>query len=152
MLPKTHAIIGAIASVLVYFIFNISIFEALLFFFASVFIDFDHYLWHIIKEKDFSLKHAYYSFKKKGKSFDKFLKNKKKTFKMPYFIFHALEFWIILVILAYFNKLFIFILGGIAVHMISDYVEIIHGKNLIYPKVSIILTVLINRNKKKHYF
>jgi len=152
MLPKTHAIIGLIFSILIYFVFHIPVFYAALIFLASILIDFDHYLWYVLKNKDYSLNHAYYFFKEKRKKFEKLSGKEKKTYKMPYLIFHVLEFWIVLFLLSYLNKIFLFILLGIGIHMILDYVEIIYKKSVVYPKISLILTYLINNKRKKYLF
>ena len=59
MLPKWHILFGAIFSMLVYFIFNINLFQVSLIFLASIFIDFDHYLFYVFRKKDFNLKRVY---------------------------------------------------------------------------------------------
>jgi hypothetical protein len=152
MLPKIHALIGIILSILICLIFHISLFYTFVVFFASVFIDFDHYVWFVIKKKDFSLKNAYHHFKEKRKIFHKLSNKEKHKHKMPYLIFHVIEFWIILFLLSYFNKIFLFVLIGTLIHMLLDYIEIIHNKTLFYPKLSLILTYFINQKKKKHFY
>lgn len=152
MLPKTHVILGLLFSISLYFTFKITLFEAFLVLFSSIFIDFDHYLWYIFKKRDLSLKSAYSYFKEKRNKFNKLSREKKKKHKMPYLIFHVIEFWALLFLFSLTNKYFIFILIGIALHMFLDYIEIIYRKNVFYFKFSLIWTYIKNRKRDKHFF
>lgn len=151
MLPKTHVILGAAYSLFVYILYNITIIEAFLIFFASVLIDFDHYLWYIYRKKSLNLKKAYFWFKEKRKIWIKLSEKEREKYKRPYLIFHSIEFWIFLVILSFVNKLFLFILIGILFHMIFDYIEIINIKEKIYFKFSLIWIFIKNKDKKHFY-
>jgi hypothetical protein len=110
MLPKTHAILGAVFSIIICFIFHISFFNAFLIFFASVFIDFDHYIWYVHRKKSFSLKNAYNLLKKESK----------KKHKPMLHIFHTLEFMILVFILSFFWQGFLFIFIGMIFHSALD--------------------------------
>ena len=63
MLPKWHALIGFIVSYIIYWFTTITIFQGVIIFLASIFIDIDHYLYYIVAKKRFSLKSAYNWFK-----------------------------------------------------------------------------------------
>ena len=152
MLPKIHAIVGAAVSILIFFIFHITFFEAFLILFASIFIDFDHYLWYLIKNKDWKLKNSYQSFKEKRLLWNNLSKKEKKEHKMPIFIFHVIEFWIILILLSFISKYFIYVLLGVLIHMILDYLETIYTKSLFYPKLSLIFTYLKNKKRERHFY
>jgi len=108
MLPKTHALLGLIFSLIIFFIFHITPFYTSLIFFSSVFIDTDHYLWYVIQKKDFNLKKAFY-----------FFKNLKKH--PPYLmIFHTLEFFLLILILSFFWKSFFYVFLGMLFHVSLD--------------------------------
>jgi len=108
MLPKTHALLGLIFSLIIFFILHITPFYTSLIFFSSVFIDTDHYLWYVIQKKDFNLKKAFY-----------FFKNLKKH--PPYLmIFHTLEFFLLILILSFFWKSFFYVFLGMLFHVSLD--------------------------------
>ena len=128
MLPKTHAILAAIFSLLIYFIFHLYLFSVVLIFLASVFIDFDHYLWYFYRKKSLNLKDAYFWFKEKRQKWLKLSKKGREDYKRVYLVFHSIEFWIILGLLSFINQIFLFILIGVLFHMILDYIEIFYVK------------------------
>ncbi len=139
MLPKTHAILGIISSILIYFIFKITFFEAFLIFFASVFTDFDHYTWYVLKKKDFSLKNAYI-FQKK----EMHIKHKPIMH-----IFHTIEFLILILILSYFFNLLWFLLIGMLFHSFLDIIDMQYRGILNLREYS--LTRYIMSDKKNYY-
>ncbi len=147
MLPKIHIIFGAIISIIIYLVFNLNLIQAGLIFFASFLIDFDHYFYYIFLKKDFSLKNAYCWYIKKMKILLVLPKKERETFKKPIFIFHGIEFWFLLIIFYFFNKIIFFILVGILTHMILDFLELIYIKESLYSKFSQIYTSLKNKNK-----
>jgi hypothetical protein len=151
MLPKTHAILGAVFSLLIYFIFHLSFFNVILIFLASVFIDSDHYLWYVYIKKSINLKNAYYWFREKREKWLKLSKKEKEDHKRVYLIFHCIEFWIVLLALSLTNKIFLFILIGVLFHMIFDYIEILYLKEKLYPKFSLIYIYFKNKDKKHFY-
>ena len=151
MLPNTHAILGAVFFILIYFIFHITLFNTFLIFFATVFIDFDHYLWYVYRKKSFNLIKAYFWFKEKRKKWLQLSEKEREKHRRAYLIFHSIEFWILLFLLSFMNKLFLFILIGVLFHMIFDYIEIIYVKEKFYFKFSLIWIYLKNDNKKHFY-
>lgn len=152
MLVKTHIILGLIFSLSIYLIFHIAFFEMIIIFLSSFLIDFDHYLIFLIKHRRFSIKKSYVFFKKRAIKFRKISKKQKNSYKMPFLIFHNIEFFILLFLLGFFNKLFFFVLIGICFHMFLDYIDLAYHKFPVYFKVSLIWTYLENRKKKKHFF
>ena len=149
MFPKVHILIGAIISILLYIIFPITSVQTLTIFLASFLIDIDHYLFYIFIKRDISLKRAINYFYSHRVKWLKLSKEEKRKFKRFTFIFHNIEFWLILLILAQFYTIFYFILLGFAIHISLDYIEIIYMKEAFYPKVSIIYTYLKNKSKIK---
>ena len=147
MYPKYHIIFGAIATFIIYIIFSITLLQATIIFLSSFLIDFDHYLIYFLKKKDTSLKNARRYFKgTKDKWIETPLKERKKV-KHHIIIFHGIEFWIILLILAQFYSLFYYVLLGIAIHMFLDYIDIISLRAPFYTKFSQIYVYLTNKKK-----
>lgn len=146
MLPKIHIILGAIFSILFYFIFQISLFHASLIFFSSFLIDFDHYLYYIIAKKDLSLKNSYKWFVEKRRKILQKPFEERKKYKHPVLIFHGIEFWIVILLLGFIYHVFLFILIGIGIHMILDFVDLISIKEPFYSKLSQIIVIIKNKN------
>jgi hypothetical protein len=151
MLPKTHAILKAIFSILLYVLFHTSLFNVLIVFLSSFLIDFDHYLWFLYRKKSFNLKKAYFWFKEKRKKWLELSKKEREKHRRAYLIFHSIEFWMLLLFLSFFNKIFLFILLGVLFHMIFDYIEIFYVKEKFYFKLSLIWIYLKNKDKKHFY-
>ncbi|MBU3940387.1 MAG: hypothetical protein KKH88_00465 [Nanoarchaeota archaeon] len=85
---------------------------AIIVFFSGFLIDIDHYIYYILKKRDFSLKKAYEC-------------EKKHFGKDRLHIFHTIEFYILIFSLAIFHPFFFFILIGISFHQIIDIVDVI---------------------------
>jgi hypothetical protein len=113
MLPKWHAVLGFIFALFIYLIFPITLFEAGVIIFASIFIDFDHYMWYVKRYKDFNLKRAYYRIKEHQK-------HNKKTLM----IFHTIEFLILTAIFGIFFNIFFFFFIGMLFHSILDFIDL----------------------------
>ncbi|MBW2997168.1 hypothetical protein KY349_02390 [Candidatus Woesearchaeota archaeon] len=74
-------------------------------------IDFDHYILYVIRKKDWSLKRAiaYY-------------RTRRYAIKRPVLhIFHTIEAFAVLIILAFYNNIFMTILAGYLLHMLLDF-------------------------------
>ncbi len=138
MLPKTHAIAGGIFSILIYFIFQISLFNAFLIFLASFLIDFDHSVWYICRKKDFSLKKAY-----------NLLKSIEKPPKPIMVIFHTIEFLLFMFILSFFFEPFLFLLIGMLFHSVLDIIDLEYRGIFNYREFSLIRYLFSN---KKNYY
>jgi len=105
MYPQQHFIIGLpIFLILTPFI---GLSYALVFFLSFFLVDFDHYLAYYKKKKEFSVRNAYYYWK------DRHCKDE-------LMIFHTIEFFILLFILAFFSKIFLLIFIAIIFHEILD--------------------------------
>jgi len=122
MLPKTHILFGAIFSIILYLLFQITPFQATIIFFASVLIDFDHYMLYALN-KNLSLKKAF-----------NYHKNLPKNHKPIMHIFHTIEFSL-LIILIYFlisnpplKSLILFTLIGMLFHTSLDLIDIQYNK------------------------
>ena len=80
-------------------------------FFAGFLIDVDHYIYYVLKFKDLNLKKSY-------KYFADYIK--KKHFKDVLFIFHTIEFFVLLIILSFYSKLMFLFLISTILHQILD--------------------------------
>ncbi len=148
MLPKYHIIIGAITTLIISSIFTITPLQALIIFLSSFLIDVDHYFLYIFKTKDLSLKKSIkYFFKRREEWLSLPLSERKKR-KLAIFIFHGVEFWGLLAILAIYFPIIWFVLIGILIHMILDYIDILYKKDPLYCKFSQLIVYFKNKGKE----
>ena len=153
MLPKAHVFFGFLFAYITYWFTLITIFQASLIFLASVFIDFDHYLYYVFVKKRFSLKSAYNWFKiRRDKLLQLSLKERKKH-RQYILIFHGIEPIIILFLLAKFFPLFSFIAIGFIFHIVLDLI-VEYKYRLHYYKLSVIYSIYdhILKRKVKSFF
>jgi len=113
MLPKWHILLGVVFSLILYFFFNISLFNSSIVFLVSVLIDTDHYLWWVFKKKNFSLTKSYL-----------WMKNLPKIHKPKLDIFHTIEFLIFIGVLSLIYNLFLFVLLGLLFHSTVDVIDL----------------------------
>jgi len=131
---KKHFFMGFIFSLVVYSIFpQIGIFGAGVIFLSSFLIDFDHYIYYVLKMRDFNLRKAYFWYMKRKKIVQKIQRNKLKNFYSGIDIFHGLEWVVIFSLLGFYVfNLFYFIALGMFFHLVLDW---IHHRNMpIYPR------------------
>lgn len=150
MLPKIHFLIGLFVALVLFFIFPaLEIIPILVFFLSSFLIDFDHYLYFIIKEKSFNLKKAYFWFRERGKRLRKIPKNERKNYSTGTYIFHGVEPLVLVILLGIsVHKYFFWVAAGMALHLIFDWIEKF-GISLVYPKkISVIYDLRKDLNLK----
>jgi hypothetical protein len=141
MLPKWHILFGAIFSLLIYFVFQTTLFEISLVFLSSFLFDVDHYMFGVVRNKTFNLKELYFWHKGLGRKHKPILH-----------IFHSVEFIIFLGILAYFFNMFLFILIGLIFHTILDLIDLFLVKALRSREFSLIRFTILRRKSPKKYF
>lgn len=147
MLPKYHIIIGGILSILVYNFFDVSQLEVLIIFLSSFLIDIDHYLIYGIMKNDWILKNAKkYFFNFRNKWIQNSIEERKK-YKRHIFVFHGIEFWLLLGLISFYFPITVFILYGFAIHIILDYIDYFYLKEPLYPKFSQIYVYKTNKKK-----
>ena len=146
MLPKWHILFGALVSIILYLFFNLTLYQTLIVFLSSIVVDFDHYLYYIFKYKKIGIREAYNCFSKKREKWISLKPEEREKYKRYIFIFHGVEFWIILIFFFFINKFFLWILIGITLHMILDFTEIFYNKEPFYTKFSQILVFIKNKN------
>ncbi len=110
MLPKYHILYGAIFGIVI--IPFIGILNSTIVFLASFLIDSDHYLRYVCVTRDFSIINSIRYF---------YDKSKKRLHEL--YIFHTVEFWLLLLLLGVYSEIFIYILLGILYHMAFDFID-----------------------------
>ncbi len=113
MLISRHFIISLILAIVLFPVYK---WLSLLVFVFGFLIDVDHYLWHVIISKNFSLRKAY------NYSLDK---NRDSSNEDVLHIFHVLEIWILVLLLGFINEIFFILALGLVAHLIMDFAECI---------------------------
>lgn len=130
MLPKTHALIGFLFSVFLYFAFRLTYIQVLIVFLASFLIDFDHYMYYVYKKRNFSPTKAYGWFMISRKKFNSLSNKEKKKHRVGFYLFHGLEWILLFLLMGYFlYSLFYFVAIGMFLHLILDWIMIIKEKS-----------------------
>ncbi len=148
MLPKTHIIFGALFSALLYLSkINTNILFLLGIFLSSFLIDFDHYLYYVVKTKDFSVFRAIKKMRKISKNISKTKKDNSKKYSYGVYIFHGIEALLAVFIISKFYPLFFSVLIGMSFHLLLDYIEKL--SHPMYPsKFSVILDFYMAKKLK----
>ncbi len=149
MLPKWHFLFGYVFSIVLIYFFKFSLFAGLVILLSSVFIDLDHVLIYFLKTKNLNPWKFYsWSMIKRRAWFSLPLKERKK-YGCPHFILHGLEFVLIIAFLSLFHIIFFWILWGIILHLILDFIELINRREHLSCKASQIWLWQRNKNRKK---
>jgi len=150
MYPSTHTIVGAIVSLLIWALFpSLAWWQIFIIFASSILIDVDHYLWYAIKKHDWNLRRAYNWHVEKSILFKKMSEKERSKYRHQIMILHGIEFWILLILLIFLDEVFLFVLIGIAIHMILDYIDMYRWNVPFYSKISQVYTHVMNKRKKK---
>ena len=102
---------------------------------------------YVLKNKDFSLKNARKYFFSYREKWLKLSVEERKKYKRHLFIFHGIELWIPLVLLASYFPIIWFVLIGLAIHITLDYIDYYYFKEPLYPKFSQLYVYQTNKNK-----
>ena len=120
MVPLYHTILGLIFALFTLILFpQIGFLGFFLILFASIFIDFDHYLVYCLKKNNFSLKKAYHYYLGLHK-LDLAERKKGIKRKSSLQIFHTLEFHFLVLIIGLYFTPFFYIFIGMLFHSIVD--------------------------------
>lgn len=146
-MPIWHILSGGIFSLIILFFFNLNLFELIILFLSTwLFIDLDLVISFVIKNRSLNLRKFW---KESTQSREKWLElGDRSKYKRQYRIFHSIEFLSIIVLLSFFNKIFLLVLLGFLVHLIFDWIELGYKGEDIFSKVSLYLTYQRNKNKK----
>tara|TARA_Y100000310_G_scaffold24269_1_gene23274 strand:- start:2114 stop:2554 length:441 start_codon:yes stop_codon:yes gene_type:complete len=130
MLPRWHIILGAIFTLIIWiFSPETKLFHLSLIFLSSFLIDFDHYLVALANTKKISLRKSSDYFKILSKKETKERKKKIKN-KGPLYIFHTLEFHILILISSLLRIEFFYIFLGMIFHSLLDVVWMIKSDRI----------------------
>lgn len=111
MEPGTHFIISTIAAIVLFPFYK---WLVLLIILGGVLVDIDHYLYYVVKFKDYNLKKAIKFYRKIT------LKKDVKLYGEVIRIFHTIEFLIVVLIGAFFSKYLLLIAIGSCIHVLMD--------------------------------
>ena len=122
MLPKYHFLLGIAFVTLLHFIFpQITFLNLSIIFLSSFLIDVDHIIYSFIKQGTLSPIKAYQWCIKKMKKILSLPKEKRKKIYSGFYLFHGVEWLIILFLLGiYISPFFIFICIGFSFHLLVD--------------------------------
>jgi len=147
MFPKEHIILGLMFSLVVKFIFpQIEWFYIILIFVASFMIDFDHYAMYVKKTGNFSpVESVRYYYKRiaEAKRRGEVGAKAKKSF---FFLFHTLEFHILILLMSYFWIGFLYIFIGMVFHSFLDIVKMSYKKEL-HTRWLFLIEWILDKNK-----
>ena len=129
MKPPFHIIFSLIASLILFFL-NLEPLLILLFFLSAVLIDADHYFFYIIRKKDLNFMRAYKYFKKP---------------RISVYIFHTIEFFLLLLILSLFFNFFWPIFFGCLFHIILDLTYELTQKHKKYKRIYSLVLYLLKK-------
>ncbi len=130
MLPKIHFIAGIFFIFLLYLLFpKISLIGFLIIFLSSVFIDVDHYIYYILKERDLNLVKCYNWYMLHLKKTLSLPMKKRKKIYSGFYLLHGIEWIIILFLLGtYVHPFFAFVSAGFLFHWVIDTLHEIYVK------------------------
>lgn len=131
MLPRWHIILGAIFTLIVWYLSpGISLIYLVALFLSSFLIDLDHYINASIKNKHPSLSKSFHYYKKLDERLEK-EKSKGIRKKGDFHLFHTLEFHALIAFIGYFTPLFFYIFIGMVFHSLLDIEDLLY-KDRIY--------------------
>jgi hypothetical protein len=114
-------------------------------------IDFDHYLYYAIIKKDYNPRRAVRWFFHYVEEMKKLSLEEREKYKMAIIIFHGIECWILLILLVFVHKIFLFVLIGIAIHMTLDFIDLFQRKKSLLYKISQVFVHRDNKGKKDYF-
>lgn len=124
MLPQIHFLAELIASVVLFFGFDVGVFGCFVFLMASVLIDVDHYLYYVYRKGDWSLRRAIGWFVVKRRLLEKLDKKERGEFYVGFCFLHGFESLILFCMFGYFIwDGFYFVALGFLLHLILDWVD-----------------------------
>jgi len=147
MLPKYHILIGLLASLMIYSLYELTVIQASIIFLSSFLIDVDHYLIYTWVKRDISLKNARNYFHKRRDKWMNLNTPEQKKYKRYIYAFHGIEFWLLLFWASTYLPILLFIIYGFIIHMILDYIDFIYYKQPIYAKFSQLYVYITNKKK-----
>lgn len=141
MYPTQHLILGTLFAIVLFFLFpQITLLGLAIIIVASVLIDVDHYLYYLVKEKDWSLRNAHKWFVMKTRAIRTLPRKERKIHHDVILFLHGFEPLLILYFLMPFSQYFSFVLIGFSFHLFLDILwEIILGVKI--QKLSVVYNI-----------
>ena len=151
MKPKYHLLLGTLFSIIFYLIHpKITAINFLLLWLSTwLIIDADGVPYIISKAKTINPRKFFNYYNKRKEKWESLKSKKRSEYKSPIRIFHNLEFLIILLILGNFFQPLYYIFIGFLFHLIFDCIHIIKKRENVLNKVSLLYTIITNKNKKE---
>jgi len=146
---KWHFLFGFVVSYVLVYFFNFSFSSGLVIFLASWLIDIDHYPWYVFEMKSWSPLGALRWHERTAPKWFALSRKEKNKFRWGVFVFHSLIFWIVLGGLAFLCPVFLWILIGVAIHMVADFADLIVKGEPLYIKIFPCYVMKRNKNKKR---
>jgi hypothetical protein len=150
MKPLSHLIFGIIFSLILLIIFpKIGFFGFFIIFLSSVFIDVDHYLYYVLKRKNFNLKNSFYWYVNNGEKYYSFPESKRKTLYFGLCFLHGIEviFLLFLLLIVFKNPVFLFLSTGFLFHQFIDFIDLNKKKLPTHKVLSFTSSILYAKNK-----
>jgi hypothetical protein len=111
-------------------------------------IDGDHYLWYAIEMKDWNPKNALAWYHKSILRWFKLSVKKRNEFRRGVFVCHGMLFWLALATLSFVHEIFLWVLIGVAIHMVADWIDLFGRGEPLYNKILPCCVIRRNKNKK----
>jgi len=124
MRPKYHFIFGIIFVTIFYFLFpQFSFSDLTIIFISSFLIDADHIFYSFIKNRNINPIKSYKEHSAELKNFLHFPRQKRKKIYLGFYIFHGIEWLIILFLLGFYIDYFFFLIFiGFSFHLLLDFI------------------------------
>jgi len=145
---KWHLSIGFIASYILVQFFNFNLLSGLIIFLSSWLIDIDHYFWYAIESGDWNPLNAIKWYRRSTPIWAKSSQKERDKFRRGIFVFHGICFWATLAVLSFIYRPFLYVLIGVGIHMVADWVDLWRKGDKIYYKIFPFIVIRSNKNKK----
>ena len=148
MRPLAHFLLGSVFSYIVYLIFPLLGLKTLIILASTVLIDIDHYIIEVMLTGKFSIPHAYHYYIEALEN--KKIFNKRKL-NYELYIFHSIEFYLLLLVLSFSYEVALLILGGVSFHIFLDCFNPVRKEkmSIIHYHLSKSMKNAKTRNRKK---
>ena len=145
MLPKYHILFGLIFVAILYLIFpSISVLGLIIIFLSSVLIDVDHVLYYSFKKRNLNPIKAYKWYMERLKEFKKLSREQRRNFHPGFYLFHGVEWLILLFFLGTYLPFLFFIFLGFSFHLLLDIIYEFYDIHTTYK-----MSLILNRCKYK---
>jgi hypothetical protein len=121
MFPKEHIIYSTILCAALFPLFKWNV--IIIFLVSVILIDIDHYIWFVQKTKDYHIKSVW-------RYYQHLLQISKRKCEYVLHVFHTVEFWMLIILLAFVSQFFVYVAIGISYHVLLDHIYCIQHNPL----------------------